>query len=175
MVGEDADADRLAGGRKGRQRNRPSGGATASARVSLDDCERSPLAAEMGASLDVDSCALPVTLKDLSLQPALRQLALRLLRDFGNKRAAISEALRREDLTEEDLWKPGVSEALTSSSTEDEIRRYRLKLQFRADFLEAALEETLLELEGLSEARPLHANEPAVGDTADSPAPVQDH
>ncbi len=131
----------------------------------------------MGASLDVDGCALPVRLRDLSLQPALGQLALRLLRDFGNKRAAMNDSLRREGLTEEDLWQPGITEVLTTSSTEEEIRRYRQKLQFRADFLEAALEETLLELEALCQARSLHADETAVAAAGDvnDPAPGKRH
>jgi hypothetical protein len=89
----------------------------------------------------------------LALEPGLKQLALKLWRDFQTGRVSVEKSLQGAGLEKEDLWKPGISETLTTSSTNDEISRYRQKLQYRADFLEAALEETLLQLEGLENYR----------------------
>lgn len=139
----------------------PEAGPAKDAAAGPDVADRPYLGQEMGVSLDDDGSPLPVTLKELYLQPALMQLTLRLLEDFGAKRAEVGENLHKAGLTEADLWKPGISETLSTSSTPDEIARYRLKLRFRADFLEAALEETILELEELDQAKSTFAGTPA--------------
>lgn len=139
----------------------PGAGPAGYAAVGSDVADRPYLGQEMGVSLDDDGSPLPVTLKELYLQPALMQLTLRLLEDFGAKRAEVGENLHKAGLTEADLWKPGITETLSTSSTPDEIDRYRLKLRFRADFLEAALEETLLELEELDQAKSTSVDTPA--------------
>ncbi|MGF1641568.1 MAG: hypothetical protein ACFCUO_11525 [Rhodospirillales bacterium] len=107
------------------------------------------LAPEFGAKLDESGEPLPVRFSELSFDPGLKQLAAKLWRDFQGGRASVEKAIEGAGLGKEDLWKPGISETLTTSSSPDEIARYRQKLQFRADFLEAALEETLVQIEGL--------------------------
>jgi hypothetical protein len=119
----------------------------------LDGAERTFLAPEFGAKLDESGEPLPVKISELALEPGLKQLALKLWRDFQTGRVSVEKSLQGAGLEKEDLWKPGISETLTTSSTNDEISRYRQKLQYRADFLEAALEETLLQLEGLENYR----------------------
>ncbi len=109
------------------------------------------LAPEFGAKLDESGEPLPVKINELAFDPGLKQLALKLWRDFQTGRVSVEKSLQGAGLDKEDLWKPGITETLTTSSTTDEIARYRQKLQFRADFLESALEETLLQLEGLEQ------------------------
>lgn len=121
--------------------------------AALPQAEPAFLAAEMGAGLGDENEPLVVRLDQLALQPALRQMALRLLEDFQTKRSEIQNNLREDGLTEEDLWTPGITETLSDSSEENEIQQYRLKLQHRADFLQAALEETLLAIEALKQTR----------------------
>jgi hypothetical protein len=62
--------------------------------------------------------------------------------------------------TIDDLWAAGVTETLSTSSTPDEIRRYRQKLLFRANLLEAILWETVAELRQLDGAESAPAQPP---------------
>jgi hypothetical protein len=116
-----------------------------------DEIDGTLLAPEFGAKLDESGEPLPVKFNELALDPGLKQLALKLWRDFQTGRGSVEKSLQGAGLDKEDLWKPGITETLTTSSTKGEIARFRQKLQFRADFLEAALEETLLQLEGLEQ------------------------
>lgn len=88
----------------------------------------------------------------------LQQLALDLWRDYlersGLGKEKLGEILDREDLKPADLWAPGLSETITVGSTEDEVRRYRKKLEFRAEVLSGLLRETLGELERSARWRP---------------------
>lgn len=126
------------------------GEALMAASTAADSCSCGPLAQDMGASLDETGEAVLLTLQEISARPALQHLALRLFNDFRSRRAAIRESLRNEGLSEADLWAPGVSESVSAESSDEDIRRYRLKLQYRADFLKAALEETLQELDAVA-------------------------
>lgn len=58
------------------------------------------------------------------------------------------------------------AEELTTSSTLEEINRYYQQLENRVDWLEAALEETLLEMERVSRFKL------AASETSDSPEPL---
>lgn len=63
------------------------------------------------------------------------------------------------------------TEELTTSSTLEEIARYYQQLETRADWLEAALQETLLEMERVGRFK-LAAGE--AGDIQEPPAPPMD-
>jgi hypothetical protein len=62
--------------------------------------------------------------------------------------------MEQEGLAAADIWAPGITETLPTSSSAEDIRRYKQKLLFRANVLEAALTETISELKGLERIRP---------------------
>jgi hypothetical protein len=62
--------------------------------------------------------------------------------------------------TIDDIWAAGVTEILSTSSTPDEIRRYRQKVLFRANLLEALLWETIAELRHLDSVESAPAEPP---------------
>ena len=68
------------------------------------------------------------------------------------------QAMERAGLTIDDLWTTGVTDRLSTSSTPDEVRRYRQNLLFRANLLEAILSETVAELRRLETVEPTPAS-----------------
>ncbi len=90
-------------------------------------------------------------LKNLLKNPKVRQMVAGwLAQNRGNEglgAKTMGDMLGAEDYGLEQL---GKEEKVTSSSTPDEIERYRKQLSNRADWLEAALEETLMELDRVS-------------------------
>lgn len=119
------------------------------------------LAPELGARADPDGEPLGVDLRDLRFDREVRQLAWRLWRDYQKSVRVQPQALVDAGLSPVELWQPGITESLETCSTEDELRRYRQKLRFRADFLEIMLEETLTEMEKADRARPTGNATPA--------------
>lgn len=116
--------------------------------------KRAFLAPEFGISLDDEGEPVSLTFRQFFRDPQLRQMGLRLWRQFQDYGVIDEKSLEKAGMTLDELAKPGMSEFITTSSTEEEVRRYRLKLEYRADLLEAVLQETLAELETLSRVRP---------------------
>ena len=115
---------------------------------------RSFLAQELGGAVGEDGEILGVSLKDLFLDPHLKAMALRYWQQMQGKKALDEKTLEQAGLTVSDLFAPGLTESVSSSSSPQELERYRTKLEFRADLLEALLEETIAELEGLERLQP---------------------
>ena len=63
-------------------------------------------------------------------------------------------AMERAGVTIDQIWTAGVTDALTTSSSPDDVRRYKQKLLFRANLLEAILTETVGELHRLNTVEP---------------------
>lgn len=106
------------------------------------------LGPELGGAFDAHGEPVSLNARDLVVDRELRQLAWRLWQEQQRRHGkAPRRRLADADLEPSDLWQPGVTETLQTCSTEDELKRYRLKLRFRADLLEALLEETLADLE----------------------------
>ncbi|MBF0373768.1 MAG: hypothetical protein HQL39_10160 [Alphaproteobacteria bacterium] len=116
-----------------------------------------PRRALLGSELNPASAAegvAPINLKDAAADPALRKMGVELWRQMrGTPEAPPPTSV-------EDLWKQLPNARLNSSSTADEINRYRERLGFRATMLEALLEETLHELDLLAHAVPADAPPP---------------
>jgi hypothetical protein len=106
-----------------------------------------------GATVDGDE-VVGIGFKDLFQDPQLRRMGIRLWKQMHGQDVVDETALKEASLTINDIFQPGLSECVTSSSTKEEIDRYRLKLEFRADMLEALLDQTIAELESLSHLRP---------------------
>lgn len=120
------------------------------------------LAAELGQP--VDQSGEPVGAgsmlgrSDLELQ----EYTLQLWRQTQTGRGVPGRVreMEREGFTIDDIWAAGVYETLSTSSTPDEIRRYKQKLLFRANLLEAILSETVAELRRLDHIEPAGAKTP---------------
>lgn len=121
-----------------------------------DRPHRTYLAAELGHTVDRE--AEPVGLNSIRARhdKALQDYALQLWRQVQHGRALRSElkGLEREGLTADEIWAAGITETLPTSSTPDEVRRYKQKLLFRANVLEALLTGTVSELKRLSRLQP---------------------
>jgi hypothetical protein len=117
------------------------------------------LAVELGHSVDQEG--EPTGLDD----PASRgdadfqEFTLSLWRQVQSARSSNKREMEDEGLTTGDLWAPGITEFLPTSSTPEELRRYKQKLLFRANVLEVILTETVAELKWLDRARPLDPDE----------------
>ena len=68
-----------------------------------------------------------------------------------------TRAIERAGLTADEVWTAGLAEMRTTSSTADEIRRYRQKVLFRANLLEAIFTETIADLRRLDRIEPADA------------------
>jgi len=106
----------------------------------------------------------------------LQRLALQLWREYLERtsvsREKLDELLDREDLKPADLWAPGLTEALTVACTAEELRRYRKKLEFRAQILSSVLEETLSELERSAKWNPFAERESEQGEKKVDARPI---
>lgn len=134
--------------------------------------QRAFLGPEFGLDFDDDGEPVGLTLRQLFRDPELRQMGLRLWRQFQDYGVTDEKSLERAGMTLDELIKPGVSETLSTSSTPEEIRRYRMKLEYRADLLEALLDETLAELEGLAKMRPAQADAGEPGKAGEDTEPA---
>ena len=114
------------------------------------------LAPELGGRADPESEGLGVVFRELKFDREMRQLAWQLWQDYQRSVKVRPKSLADSGLTPADLLQPGVTETLETCSTEEELRRYRLKLTLRADILEALLEETLSELDRANRATPVN-------------------
>ena len=123
--------------------------------------KRSPpyLAAELGHSVDHEGepigAGSPLARSDAQLQ----EYTLQLWQQMQSRRGVDQhvQSMERSGLTIDDLWTTGVTDRLATSSTPDEVRRYRQNLLFRANLLEAILTETVAELRRLETVEPTPA------------------
>jgi hypothetical protein len=115
------------------------------------------LAAELGHSVDNEGEPLGLDFPLLRRDSEFREFTMSLWRQFQASRTLNSRVreLEQEGLSNADLWEPGITEFLPTSSTPEQMRRYKQKLLFRATFLEAVLTETISELKKLDRAKPI--------------------
>ena len=117
------------------------------------------LAAELGHSVDHEGepigAGSPLARSDAQLQ----EYTLQLWQQMQSRRGVDQhvQSMERAGLTIDDLWTTGVTDRLATSSTPDEVRRYRQNLLFRANLLEAILTETVAELRRLETVEPTPA------------------
>ncbi len=103
-------------------------------------------------SLDVadDDVSRGLDYKRLAQEEKLKDLAGSLWREYQRRisisKEAFEAALARDDLTLGDLFAPGVTEFVETSSSQEELDQYKKKLQFRIELLELFLTETMEEL-----------------------------
>ena len=135
---------------------------------------RSFLGPELAAGVLDNEEAPEFSLKVLLKDPKIRDLGLRLWRQFSGAGATNERAMNESGLTFADLWKPGVTESVTTSSTAEELSRYRQTLEYRAKFLEALLEETLADLERAVQMKPSASGDPAAFSLPASPSARKD-
>jgi hypothetical protein len=123
----------------------------------------------------LDERARSLDFRRLRHDAQLQRLALQSWREYLERstvsREKLEEALDRDDLKPGDLWGPGLTETLSVASTPEDVRRYRKKLEFRAQVLSSVLEETLAELERSAKWKPFAdaENEKAEKDERASP------
>lgn len=143
--------------------------AAASGRPSRSDASsrrRLPyLAAELGQPVDHNGEPIGAGSARLRSDRELQDYALQLWRQMqrGGGLRPQMKSIERAGLTIDDLWAAGVTEMQPTSSTSDEMKRYKQKLLFRANLLEAILSETVAELGrliGIEPAPARHAGEP---------------
>ena len=118
--------------------------------------EQEYLATELGHVVDYEGEPAGVENPTTRRDPQFQEFTLALWREVQNTRSSNSQMreVEREGLTTGDLWAPGISEFLPTSSTPDEMRRYKQKLLFRANMLEAVLIETVAQLKSLDRVKP---------------------
>ena len=114
------------------------------------------LAAELGQPVDQDGEPIGSGSALGRADAELQEYTLQLWRQTQTGRGVPGRVreMEREGFTIDDIWAAGVTEVLSTSSTPDEIRRYKQKLLFRANLLEAILSETVAELRRLDGIEP---------------------
>ena len=120
------------------------------------------LAAELGQPVDRDGEPIGAGSPMARTDSELQEYTLHLWRQTQTGRGVPGRVreMEREGFTIDDIWAAGVTETLSTSSTADEVRRYKQKLLFRANLLEAILSETVAELRRLDQIEPA-ADKPA--------------
>jgi hypothetical protein len=139
--------------------------------------EKSPsqqdyLAAELGHSIDYwgEPSGLEGTLTGMDTD--FRDFTVALWKQIQSTRSIGTQLreMEREGLTPTDLWAPGTTELMPTASTSDDMRRYKQKLLFRANILEAMLMETVQELKRLDRMQPIDAADPGANTGASNGA-----
>ena len=152
----------------------PSKAATRGHKIGPDSSDPGPaskhalLGPQLGTGVGSDAEA-GGGLLNLLKDPQLRTMAVELWRNFQLGSAGAKRAHAEGEGAPADLWDFQAAESVTTSSSAEEIERYRTKLLFRADWLEATLEATLNEVERLSQFRPA-AEAPVVEARPQTPA-----
>ena len=122
------------------------------------------LAAELGHPVDHDGEPIGAGSRAALGDAELQRYTLQLWRQMQSRRGVNTHipAMERAGVTIDQIWTAGVTDRLTTSSTPDEVKRYRQKLLFRANLLESILTETVDELQRLGTIDP--TTPPAVGE-----------
>ena len=114
------------------------------------------LAAELGQPVDETGEPIGAGSARLRSDRDLQAYALQLWRQSqrgGESRSHLRQ-IERAGLTADEVWMAGITEMQPTASTPDELRRYRQKLLFRANLLEAILTETVADLHRLEGLEP---------------------
>jgi hypothetical protein len=151
-VPDDSERPPAAGLRRSRkQRDEPAKAQSSASRRRKAGRMPAYLAAELGQPLDRTGEPVGTGAATTGSDTALLEYTLRLWRQmqFGSLIKEPLLAIDRAELTIDDIWAAGVTDTISTSSTPDEIRRYRQKLLFRANLLEALLTETVADLHRL--------------------------
>jgi hypothetical protein len=135
-----------------RSQKRPKASAGRAARAAAD---RAYLAPALGAPLQDDESGSRSG--DIWRDPQLRTMAQEIWRNFKQRGQRTGAPTVVNPAGE--WWGAGLMEAVPTSSTAEEIARYRNKLMYRADSLEAALDATLTEIERLGRFVPADAKQ----------------
>lgn len=114
------------------------------------------LAAELGHAVDRDGEPVGLNNNMVRRDKALQEYFSDLWRQMQHGRALRRERqdLEREGFSADEIWAAGITETLPTSSTAEEVRRYKKKLLFRASVLEALLTETVAELKRVGRLEP---------------------
>lgn len=114
------------------------------------------LAAELGQPLDPRGEPIGASSSRAASDEDLQKYALQLWRQMQSGRVVnrYTRAIERAGLTVDEVWTAGLADMRTTSSTADEIRRYRQKILFRANLLEAIFAETIADLRRLDGIEP---------------------
>lgn len=127
------------------------------------------LAAELGQPVDRHGEPIGAVSALAQGDRDLQDYAMKLWRQMQHGRVMnmYTRAVERAGFTMDDVWLVGLGGRPTSSSP-DEMRRYRQKLLFRANLLEAILSETVIDLHRLEgfHPTPKPGDEPASDATA---------
>jgi hypothetical protein len=114
------------------------------------------LAAELGHTIDNEGEPIglgnPLARNDAELQEFTHQLWRQA--QSGRQLRGQFKEMEREGITPDDFWAAGITETLPTTSTTEEVRRYKQKLLFRANVLEAILTETVAELKRIERVKP---------------------
>lgn len=114
------------------------------------------LAAELGQPTDHNGEPIGAGAARARSDEDLQKYALQLWRQMQSGRVVnrYTRAIERAGFTADEVWTAGLAEMRTTSSTADEIRRYRQKVLFRANLLEAIFSETIADLKRLDSIEP---------------------
>jgi hypothetical protein len=109
------------------------------------------LAAELGQPVDHEGEPIGAGSALARSDADLQAYSLQLWRQMqsGGVVTGYMKAIERAGLTIDEIWTAGIIELQPTSSTPDELRRYKQKLLFRANLLEAILSETVADLRRL--------------------------
>ena len=140
------------------QNAKPRKAAAAPKRAPEDKKPKLPpyLAAELGQPVDHEGEPIGAGAPAARADTELQQYTLQLWRQMQSRRGVNLHipAMERAGVTIDQIWTAGVTDVLTTSSTPDEVRRYKQKLLFRANLLESILSETVSELHRLGTIEP---------------------
>lgn len=127
-------------------------------RLRSDETQPPPryLATELGQPADPDGEPIGAGSTMARSDSELQEYTLQLWRQMQSGRVVhrYTQAIERAGLTIDEVWAAGITETRTTSSTPDEMRRYRQKMLFRANLLEAMLAETVADLHRLDGIEP---------------------
>ena len=131
---------------------------TAPNRSRSDETQPPPryLATELGQPTDPDGEPIGAGSTMARSDSELQEYTLQLWRQMQSGRVVhrYTQAIERAGLTIDEVWAAGITETRTTSSTPDEMLRYRQKMLFRANLLEAMLAETVADLHRLDGIEP---------------------
>lgn len=121
------------------------------------------LAAELGHAVDRDGEPIGLNGSMARGDAELQNYAVQLWSQVSAGRALRGQLreLERDGMTMEDIWATGITELLPTSCTLDEVQRYKRKLLFRANVLEAILTETVTELKRVDRLQPADSEKQA--------------
>jgi hypothetical protein len=119
--------------------------------------EQEYLAAELGHAVDHEGEPIGIDIPPSQSDPVYQEFTHALWRQMRASRSLSGQfrEMEREGLTPMELLAPGITEFLPTSTTIEELQRYKKKLLFRANVLEAMLIEAVAELKRVDHLKPV--------------------